>query len=135
MSSKTKLVRIPPIEQMDDETFIRHLEKRHGEDLSMEFKALPGREKQPRQLLTRIAHEAYHALLHAWAEEGREGREVDHFHDYPHVAKTARPRGAAPGTVVRDKQTQKLYRWDGAAWKEMKELESAPERLALPSSK
>jgi hypothetical protein len=123
------MVRVPPVQQMDDETFIRHLEKRHGQDLAMEFKELPGREGEPRRLLTRIAHETYHALLHSWAEEGKDDREVDHFHDYPLVAKTARPRGPQPGTVIRDKQTQKLVRWDGAAWKVLDEA------LALPSSK
>jgi hypothetical protein len=134
MSAKIKTVRVPPVEQMDDETFIRHLEKRHGDKIAMEFKVLPGEEGRPRRMLTRIAHETYHALLHSWAEEDREGHEVDHFHDYPLVAKTARPRGAAPGTVIRDKQSQSLLRWDGSAWKPIKQLATA-ERLALPSSK
>jgi hypothetical protein len=137
MATKTKDTRVPLVEQMDDETFIRHLEKRHGQDLAMEFKPLPGQEGQPRRMLTRLAHETYHALLHRWAEEGKEGHSVDHFHDYPHVAKTARPRGPRPGTVIRDKQSQELVRWDGQAWRRLPaaEAESGPVRLALPSSK
>lgn len=122
--------RVPPIEQMDDETFIRHLELRHRPDLAMEFKPEPGREGQPRRLMTRIAHEAYHAVLHRRAEES--GEALDHFHDYPLVAKTARPRGPQPGTIIRDKQTQGLVRWDGSKWAV---VQVPLAQLALPSSR
>lgn len=104
--------RVPFVEQMDDETFIRHLEARHGQDLAMEFKPLPGKEGEPRRLLTRIAHEAYHHILH-----NREGVEHDHHHDYPLFTKTNRPHSPREGTIIRDKTSKELFRWDGRAWK------------------
>jgi hypothetical protein len=113
--SKVTNARVPLVEQMSDETFIRHLEARHSGDLAMEFKPMPGREGEPRRLLTRIAHETYHDLLHRRASDA--GATLDHHHDYPLVAKTSRPTGQ-PGMVIRDKQTKKLLRWDGVSWKQ-----------------
>lgn len=64
-------VKVPAVEQMPTEHFIRHLETRHPEDLKMEFKPLPG--EAVRTMSARIAFEALHALRH------RNG-EFDHVH-------------------------------------------------------
>lgn len=64
-------LKVPAVEHMPTEHFIRHLETRHPEDLAMEFKPLPG--ETERTMSARIAFEALHALRH------RNG-EFDHVH-------------------------------------------------------
>ena len=68
-------VRVPAVEDMDDETFIRHMELRHPEDLEVKF---PKDGDRPRTLLTRIAFESLHALRHRVGE-----RDFDHEHKEP----------------------------------------------------
>lgn len=66
------LVRIPPVTAMEDETLMLHLEKRHGNDLSMSFEPEPGRED--RRLAAPKEWRTYHETLHRL-----------HPNDYDHV--------------------------------------------------
>lgn len=73
---KDGLVRVPAVDDMTDETFLRHLELRHPEDLEIRFP--PNEDGSPRVLPTRIAFEALHALRHRMGE-----RDFDHDHKEP----------------------------------------------------
>lgn len=70
------MVRVPAIEDMEDETFLKHLELRHPEDLEVKFP--PKEDGSPRTIPTRIAFEALHALRHRNGERG-----FDHEHREP----------------------------------------------------
>jgi len=71
-------MRVPHTEDMDDETFIKHLQARHSEDLAMDFRSLPGRESEPRRLNNPTTWRIYHGILHDW-ERWSEGQEHDHL--------------------------------------------------------
>lgn len=71
-----KKILVPAVPDMDDETFIRHLELRHPEDLEMTFTVRPGETR--RVMETRLAFEALHALRHRDRE-----RTFDHDHKEP----------------------------------------------------
>lgn len=57
-----KLKRIQPTANMDDETFMKHLELRHGHELSMKFTIEPGRTE--RRMRERPSWEAFHETIH-----------------------------------------------------------------------
>jgi hypothetical protein len=67
---------VPAVEDMTDEIFLRHLERRHPEDLEVKFPA--NADGSPRTLATRIAFEALHALRHRTDPE-----RFDHDHKEP----------------------------------------------------
>lgn len=53
---------VAPVEEMDDETVMLHLENRHDEDLKIPFVAEPDRAE--RRLNNRSTWEAYHKAMH-----------------------------------------------------------------------
>ena len=57
-----KLKRIQPTANMDDETFMKHLELRHGHELKMKFTVEPGRTE--RRMRARKEWEAFHETIH-----------------------------------------------------------------------
>lgn len=65
------VVLVPAVADMDDETFIRHLEKRHPDMLRMTFKVEPGRNS--RRMMARSTWEAFHTYVHQHGE-------FDHIH-------------------------------------------------------
>jgi hypothetical protein len=68
------MVRVPGIQVMDDETVMLHLEKRHGNDLSMEFKPEPDREE--RRMAAPAEWRTYHETMHRLNPN-----EYDHVHN------------------------------------------------------
>jgi hypothetical protein len=68
------MVEIPAVESMSDETFIKHLEKRHSEDVSIKFPRRPG--EADRHMDTRTMFESLHALRHR-----QEDQDLDHEHE------------------------------------------------------
>lgn len=54
--------RIKPVSEMDDETFMKHLELRHADQLKMRFTLEPGR--AARRMRARPAWEAFHETIH-----------------------------------------------------------------------
>lgn len=56
------LKRIKPVSEMDDETFMKHLELRHAHELKMKFTVEPG--STGRRMRERKAWVAYHKALH-----------------------------------------------------------------------
>ena len=54
--------RIQPAENMDDETFMKHFERRHAHELKMKFTTEPDQGK--RRMRARAAWEAYHETIH-----------------------------------------------------------------------
>lgn len=56
------LKRIKPTKPMDDETFMKHLEKRHGHELKMKFTVEPGQDG--RRMRARPEWEAFHNAIH-----------------------------------------------------------------------
>lgn len=56
------LKRIKPTKQMDDETFMKHLEKRHGHELKMKFVTEPGADG--RKMRARKEWVAFHNTIH-----------------------------------------------------------------------
>jgi hypothetical protein len=67
-------VSVPAIDDMDDETFIKHMELRHPDWLELKF---PG--PAPRSMgLNRLAFEALHTVKHRIAEQ--DGYTFDHTH-------------------------------------------------------
>lgn len=72
-------VQVPAVEDMTDETFLRHLELRHPEDLEVRFPA--NEDGSPRTLPTRLAFEALHAVRHRLGRG--DGAEFDHDHKEP----------------------------------------------------
>lgn len=59
------LKRIKPTQQMSDETFMKHLELRHGHELKMEFTLEPDQEKgEDRKMRARKEWVAFHNTLH-----------------------------------------------------------------------
>lgn len=54
--------RIQPVANMSDETFMRHLEMRHADQLKMRFLIEPGRTE--RRMRARPAWEAFHSTIH-----------------------------------------------------------------------
>lgn len=68
-------VTVPAVEDMDDETFIKHLELRHPEDLKLKFPK--PKDGSPRRLDTRIAFEALHGYRHRVRDD------FDHEHRPP----------------------------------------------------
>jgi hypothetical protein len=77
-------VAVPSAANMDDETFIKHLEKRHGEALALKFKNDPDREAKGelRSLMARPEWETYHQYLHN-LYDGRENGPYRHNHKEP----------------------------------------------------
>jgi hypothetical protein len=67
------LVRIPPVATMVDETLMLHLEKRHSNDLSMNF--LPESHRE-RRLMAPVEWRTYHQKCHEMQAEG-----YDHVHN------------------------------------------------------
>lgn len=57
-----QLKRIQPVENMSDETFMKHLEARHGHELKMKFTVEPGCTE--RRMRERPAWEAFHDAIH-----------------------------------------------------------------------
>jgi hypothetical protein len=74
--------RVPEVEQMTDEAVCSHLERRHKDDVAMEFE--PEVAGKPRRLLARIVWDTYHARLHATKD--------DHDHVHVHVTQEVDPR-------------------------------------------
>lgn len=56
------LKRIQPTANMDDETFMKHLEKRHGHELKMDFTLEP--DQTERKMRARKEWVAFHNTLH-----------------------------------------------------------------------
>jgi hypothetical protein len=55
-------VRIPPVAVMDDETLMKHLELRHGDELLMTF--LPEPERSARRLRAPKEWRTFHETMH-----------------------------------------------------------------------
>jgi hypothetical protein len=74
-------VQVPAVSDMDDETFIKHLEKRHGESLALKFTEEPDRAAKglPRRLQSRKEWESYHTYLHQ-LYDNRENSPYRHTH-------------------------------------------------------
>jgi len=68
--------RIPLVQQMDDETFMKHMENRHAEALKMEFTIEPDRTE--RRLHSPKEWRAYHDTLHRIQIYGDYN---DHYHE------------------------------------------------------
>jgi hypothetical protein len=58
-----RLVRIPPVTVMDDETLMKHLELRHDADLRMEFMPEPG--KNERRITAPKEWRTFHDKMHS----------------------------------------------------------------------
>jgi hypothetical protein len=58
---------------MDDETFLRHMEARHAEHMTLDVKPEPGMDH--RRLQARPTWDVYHRALHKFEMSGQE-----HFH-------------------------------------------------------
>lgn len=73
--ARMSATRVQPSGGMDDEQFMRHMERRHADALKLEFKVEPDR--STRRLRSgevwRIFHDKIHELDH-------EGKYDDHFH-------------------------------------------------------
>lgn len=67
------LILIPSVHDMDDETLMKHLEHRHGDDLKMSFEVEPGRTE--RRLRAPIEWRTYHDAMHRLYP-----RKYDHQH-------------------------------------------------------
>lgn len=69
------MVHIPSVEDMDDETLMKHLELRHEDDLKMSFEAEPDRTERrmhaPKEW--RTYHDAVHRLYPRKYEHTHEG--------------------------------------------------------------
>lgn len=75
------MVRVPASEDMDDETFIKHLEFRHGEALALRFVEEPDRKRKGlgRRLHNPETWAIYHRKLHE-LYDGRENGPYRHTH-------------------------------------------------------
>ena len=75
------MVRVPSAGDMNDETVILHLEKRHGESLALKFTEEPDRARKglPRRLRNPETWRVYHAKLHE-NYDGRENGPYRHTH-------------------------------------------------------
>lgn len=61
---------VPAVGDMDDETFMRHMEHRHAGDLAMSFEREPDR--AARRLRAPVEWRTYHETLHRMRPEGYE---------------------------------------------------------------
>lgn len=77
-------VTVPSVEDMDDETFIKHFELRHGENLAHRFLNEPDRVKKglPRRLNDPEVWKTYHEKMHE-IYNGREFGPFNHEHREP----------------------------------------------------
>jgi hypothetical protein len=75
------MVQVPSAEDLDDETFIKHLELRHGESLALKFTDEPDRKRRglSRRLRNRSTWITYHRKLHE-LYDGRENGPYRHTH-------------------------------------------------------
>jgi hypothetical protein len=78
------VVSVPSADDMDDETFMKHMERRHGESLALKFRNEPDRAKKglPRRLLNRKTWITYHQSLHN-LYDGRADGPYRHIHKEP----------------------------------------------------
>jgi hypothetical protein len=67
--------RVQPVGDMDDEQFMRHMEKRHSDALKMTFKVEPDRTE--RRLRSPQEWRTFHDKIH---ELDHEGKYDDHIH-------------------------------------------------------
>lgn len=70
-------IRVPAVADMDDETFIKHMEFRHPTWLEVKFTGRAPRTMGP----NRLAFEALHDVKHRMAAD--EGHTFDHVHKEP----------------------------------------------------
>lgn len=70
------LKRIQPTGNMSDETFMKHLEKRHQHEMKMKFTVEPGRTE--RRMRARKEWEAFHETIHRIATT-----QNNHWHGDP----------------------------------------------------
>jgi hypothetical protein len=78
------IVSVPSAEDLDDEMFMKHMEKRHGESLALKFRKEPDRVMRglPRRLLNRNTWITYHQSLHD-LYDGRDTGPYRHLHKEP----------------------------------------------------
>lgn len=69
------MAQVRPVEEMDDESFILHMEKRHADALRLEFKVEPDRTE--RRVTSRSTWDIFHNKIH---ELDHDGKYDDHFH-------------------------------------------------------
>lgn len=69
------MLTIPPVQEMDDETLMKHLEFRHADDLRMEFTVEPdyGGRRLHAPEAWRTYHDAMHRLYPRKYEHSHEG--------------------------------------------------------------
>lgn len=67
--------RVRPAVEMDDESFMKHMERRHSDALKLQFKVEPGRTE--RRTTSRRMWDIYHDKIH---ELDHQGKYDDHFH-------------------------------------------------------
>jgi hypothetical protein len=69
------MIEIPGVQDMDDETLIKHMELRHNEDVAMNFTEEPERKAKglSRRLRGGVVWRTFHNYLHQLYD----GREVD----------------------------------------------------------
>jgi hypothetical protein len=74
-------VQVPAAGDMDDEIFIKHMERRHGESLALKFIEEPDRKRkgQGRRLADPKTWRTYHQRLHE-LYDGRENGPYRHTH-------------------------------------------------------
>lgn len=70
-------IRVPAVEDMDDDTFIKHMELRHPDWLEVKFTGPAPRSMGP----NRLAFEAMHEVKHRMTEA--DGYTFDHVHKEP----------------------------------------------------
>jgi hypothetical protein len=77
-------VRVPSGDDMDDDTLMKHMEARHGENLALKFREEPDRKRRglPRRLQNPETWRTYHRKLHE-LYDGRPDGPYRHVHKEP----------------------------------------------------
>lgn len=70
------MIRVPSVSTMPDETFMKHLEHRHPDDLKLSFEREP--DQPERRLRNPVEWRTYHDTLHRL-----QGNSYDHEHLEP----------------------------------------------------